>query len=118
MIVNWHVRTQLVTEKQQASDLLFPTEDGGFRSTTCLWKPFEVVAKAIGLTKSITPRAMRRTFNDLSRQAGTIGLVTRAITGHETEEMQDQYSTVSPAEKRAAIARVIGLMGYCTDRER
>lgn len=117
-ILNWHVQTQLETPKQLESELLFPSEDGGYRSTTCLWKPFEQVAEALGLKKRITPKAMRRTFNDLSRQAGTAGLITRSITGHETEEMQDLYSTVSPAEKRAAISKVINLMGYRADRER
>lgn len=115
-ILKWHEKTQLVTPGQLASELLFPNDEGGFRSTTCLWKPFEQVADALGLKKRITPKAMRRTFNDLSRMAGTAGLITRSITGHETEEMQDLYSTVSPAEKRAAISKVISLMGYLPPR--
>jgi hypothetical protein len=61
---------------------------------------------------------MRRTFNDLTRLAGVAGLITCSITGHETEEMQDLYSTVSAPEKRAAISKVISLMGYKADRER
>jgi hypothetical protein len=53
---------------------------------------------------------MRRTFNDLMRTAQVEAIVTRSISGHLTERMQDHYSTVSGAEQRASIAKVIDLM--------
>ena len=53
---------------------------------------------------------MRRTFNDLMRAAQVEAIVTRSISGHLTERMQDHYSTVSGAEQRASIAKVIDLM--------
>jgi hypothetical protein len=53
---------------------------------------------------------MRRTFNDLMRAAQVEAIVTRSISGHMTERMQDHYSTVSGAEQRAGIAKVIALM--------
>src|SRR5262249_52261854 len=48
-VIRWHVTTQLTTDEQKESDLLFPTEEGGFRAPCVLNKPFAVVSKAIGL---------------------------------------------------------------------
>jgi hypothetical protein len=44
------------------SDLLFPSETGGFRSATVLDKPFKDVCQHLALGKRVTARAMRRTF--------------------------------------------------------
>jgi hypothetical protein len=73
-------------------------------------KPFAAVSDAIGLGYHFTQRGMRRTFNDLMRAAQVEGIVTRSISGHLTERMQDHYSTVSGGEQRTRIAKVIGLM--------
>ncbi len=89
------------------SELLFPGRDGGPRSPSCLDKPFQVVSKAIGLPFVLTPRAMRRTCNDLCRAAKVDAVVTRSITGHLTEDMRIHYSTAQAAEQRAALAKVI-----------
>ncbi len=108
-VLRWHIDTQLTYPPQIESELLFPSEIGGFRSRSCLAKPFDDVAKAIGLTKSITPRGMRRTFQDLARHVGLPDVVTRSISGHATEEMQMHYSTVAGSEQQAGLARVIQL---------
>ncbi len=108
-ILRWHIATQLTTPQQQASELLFPAEDGNFRSRSALKKPFLAVSTAIGLTKHVSPKAMRRTFQDLARAAQVKDIVTRAISGHATETMQHHYSTVGVEEKQAAIAKVIEL---------
>ncbi len=108
-VLQWHVDTQLRIPEQQASELLFPNIDGGFRSPSVLQKPFAEVAQEIGLTKHITPRALRRTFNDLARAAQVKDVVTRSISGHLTEGMQRHYSTVSGNEQRQALAKVIDL---------
>lgn len=60
----------------------------------------------------ITPRAMRRTFQDLDRAAEVRDLVTRSISGHATEEMQRHYSTVGETEQRDGLARVVSLAGF------
>jgi integrase len=91
------------------SELLFPSVYGGFRAPCVLQKPFNAVAKAIGLRKRITPKGMRRTFQDLTRAAEVSGLVVRSISGHVTEEMQEHYSTPLEREQRDAVARVIHL---------
>ena len=113
--MKWHIDTQLRTPEQQDSDLLFPGIDGGFRSTSVLLKPFAEVAREVGLTKRITPRALRRTFNDLARAAQVQDVVTRSISGHLTEGMQRHYSTVSGDEQRQALARVIDLTRAAAD---
>src|SRR5262249_48935456 len=85
-VLTWHVETQLATPEQRASDLLFPREDGEIRDDRILRKPFTAVAKAMGSGKHITPRAMRRSFQDLARTAEVRDVVTRSISGHATEQ--------------------------------
>ena len=109
-VLRWHVATQFTTPEQKASELLFPAEDGGFRSEACLKKPFADVGRLIALGKKFSPRGMRRTFQDLARAAEVKDIVTRAISGHATETMQHHYSTVSNTEKRDGISRVLGLI--------
>lgn len=121
-ILRWHVDSLPDEGPMKESDLLFPSEVGGFRAPSVLDKPFRVVAKAIGLRKRVTPRAMRRTFQDLARAAEVRDLVTRSISGHATEEMQRHYSTVGETEQRDGLARVVSLAGFrealCADAER
>jgi integrase len=109
-ILQWHVDTQLTTKEQLASTLLFPREDGNYRSESSLKKAFAAVCNIIGLTKRFTPRGMRRTFNDLARVANVESMVTKSISGHLTDRMKDHYSTVSPAEQRESIGRVLRLV--------
>lgn len=91
------------------SDLLFPSVTGGFRSRSALDKPFDEVSKAINLEFNFTPRGMRRTYQDLARAAGVHDVVTRAISGHGTPEMQRHYSTASGGEVKQALSRVAKL---------
>src|SRR5690606_25464090 len=101
----WHVDTQL-TDVQLSSDLLFPSDIGGFRAGSCLKKPFLDVTECIELPYRLTPRGMRRTFQDLARAAQVQDLVTRSVSGHATEQMQAHYSTVNADEQRASLGRV------------
>jgi hypothetical protein len=97
------------------SPYLFPSVTGGMRSRSVLDKPFQEVLKALGWKIRLTPRGMRRTFNDLARDAEVHDVVTRAISGHETERMQRHYSTAQREEMREAVGRVISL---ATERAR
>ena len=108
-LLQWHVDTQLATGEQQDSDLLFPAVHGGFRSPSVLNKPFVDVAEEMELGKRFTQRGLRRTYNDLMRAAGVNSLVIRSISGHLTEQMQHHYSTVSGAEQREGLAKIIEL---------
>lgn len=110
-----------MAEVMAASDLLFPAaptkwnHGGGFRSPSCLDRAFEKVSEVLKLGYEITPRAMRRTYQDLARAASVSDIVTRSISGHATPEMQRHYSTVSGEEMRAGLAKVIDI---ATGRER
>lgn len=116
-VLRWHVDTQLVTPEMQESDLLFPSGIGGYRAPSTLNKPFADVAEAIELGKQFTQRGLRRTFNDLARAAEIESIVTRSISGHLTERMQEHYSTVNADEQRTSIAKVIDLMKAKAQRE-
>lgn len=83
--------------------------NGKFRSPSVLNKPLEKVGLELGLKKKVTQRALRRTFNDLARAAPVNDLVTRSISGHQTEKMQQHYSTVNGGKQRDALAKVISL---------
>jgi integrase len=109
-ILRWH--SDSLDGKMAESELLFPSIDGKFRAPSVLDNPFRIVAKEIGLTKKITPRGMRRSFQDLCRAAEVKDLVTRAVSGHATEEMQIHYSTVTGDEMRASLTRVVSLAGF------
>lgn len=108
-VLRWHVDQFQTNERMVASDLLFPSRIGGFHSEGVLVKPFRDVAKAVKLQKRLSPRAMRRTFQDLARAAEVKDVVTRAVSGHATEGMQRHYSTVAGREIREGIAKVIDL---------
>ncbi len=102
---------ELPEGKMEESELLFPSRQGKFRAASVLAKPFAAVHKALGLRKKITPRAMRRTFQDLARAAEITNVVTRSISGHHTEAMQEHYSSPAEAEQRAGLAKVVDLAG-------
>ncbi len=108
-VLRWHIETQLTTPEQRDSQLLFPSVNGGYRSPSVLNKPFSDVVEETGLGKRFTQRGLRRTFNDLARAARVDALVTRSISGHLTEKMQQHYSTVNSDEQRQGIAKVIEL---------
>jgi integrase len=108
--LRWHCETQLLTQEQRESDLLFPAEDGGFRSECFLTKSFAKVGRLLGLKKRFTPRGMRRTFNDLTRLASVEAVITKSISGHQTDRMREHYSSVSPEEQRRSIGNVLTLI--------
>jgi len=58
------------------SVFLFPSTTGGMRSRSALDTPFRDVLKALGWSVRLTPRGMRRTFQDLARQADVHDVVT------------------------------------------
>ncbi len=114
-------QTAPMAEATRASELLFPaaptrwTRGGGFRSPSCLDKAFDQVGEVLELGYPVSPRCMRRTFQDLARAASVSDIVTRSISGHATPEMQRHYSTVASTEQREGMAKVIDI---ATGRER
>jgi hypothetical protein len=110
-ILRWQM-INLPDGPMRESDLLFPSITGGFRSQTALDKPFTDVCKHLKMKKRVTPKGMRRTFQDLARRARIEGLVQRSICGHLTEEMTELYSSVGQDEVRSAMEKVVSLAGY------
>ncbi len=105
-------RWQLVGE--QAPGLgegwMFPSRDGELRRPSSLWHAWQRCLKEIGVTRRFTVHGLRRTFNDLSRRANIDAMVTRSLTGHVTERMQEHYSTIGLDEQRLAVAGVVRLL--------
>jgi len=110
-VLRWHVETQLVHPAQAAIALLFPSVRGGYRSNGVLRKPFDAVLAATGIFRRFTAKGMRRTFNDVTRQAGIRDIVIRAISGHSGPTIQARYASVGVEERRQAVATVIDLAG-------
>jgi integrase len=102
--------------RMRESELLFPSTSGGNRAPSCLDKPIEDVATAAEIRKALTPRFMRRTFQDLGRAANVHDFVVKAISGHATTTMQEHYSSVSGDEVRTGLAKVIALAGLSAVR--
>lgn len=107
-ILAQHRRALIAEQRGAAAGLIFPSaETGSFISPSALDKPFRAVCRALGIDPPVTPKAMRRTFNDLTRQAGVDGMIIQAVTGHQDEKMRAKYSTVLASETRRAIGKVI-----------
>ncbi len=110
-ILDWH-GGRLPIGPPSESSLLFPSRTGGFRGHTVIAKPLQRIADDMKLGKKITPRAMRRTFNDVARVAGVTDKMTRAVSGHSTEKMQWHYSTIGRDEIRGELSKVMGVAGF------
>jgi hypothetical protein len=108
-VLRWHVDKQLITRDMERSELLFPSELGGFRHNSALAKPFRAFAKAMGITKRVSPKAMRRSFQDAMREAQVANVVVRSISGQLTGQMQQPYATARGHEQEQAIARIVDL---------
>jgi len=94
-ILRRHLESLKGARAEAKSDLLFPSRStvGGFCSPSCLDKPFAEICKALKLTKRVTPRGMRRTFQDMARGSGLHDYIARSVSGHRTAAMQEHYST-------------------------
>lgn len=55
---------------------------------------------------------MRRTYQDMCRDAQVDDKVTRLISGHATPEMQQLYSTIRHDEVRSELGKVVSLVGF------
>jgi integrase len=106
-VLAWHIKTQLTTREQLESDLLFPTEEGGYRSRSCLDKPFARICAKLEIPK-VTPKGLRRSFKGLARIVEMQAAVSQSISGHQTDAMDLLYAErgVSKREQTTAIAKV------------
>jgi len=58
---------------------------------SCLDSPIDDIADKAKIGKALSPRFMRRTFQDLGRPAQVHDFAVRAISGHATTTMQEHY---------------------------
>ena len=89
------------------ADLVFPSRTGGYRNPSMLRKPLKRACKLAGVDKHLSSHSLRKTTNNLLRQA-TSETVTRAMIGHATSEMTRLYSNVDQAEKARAHEKAFG----------
>ena len=76
----------------------------------CLRTPWRNVLKQMGLSAlHLTPRAMRRTYQDLADEAQLRAATAMAVSGHKAVAMKLHYSTAHSDEVREGIAKVIDL---------
>lgn len=103
---------------QKDSELLFPpkwtrtTETAvGYQSRWGLRDPLKRICEAAKIKKHLTPRMMRRTYNDLCRAAEVREIVQMSMSGHATKEMVELYSTIAETEGKASLARMCAIAG-------
>jgi integrase len=107
--------------KHQGFTLVFPAKlrDGatatdaanhGYSQPSALQKPLKAACARAKIKKPVSPHWLRHTWNNLLRQTADRE-TQQALVGHSTEEMSIHYSHVSLGEKRAAVARVLALVG-------
>ncbi len=77
------------------------TEIRWFRAKSTLLKAIAIVCEDAGLQR-ISPHSLRRTFEDLLREAGVEQMVRRAVAGWRTEKAQGIYATVGSKDRQAA----------------
>lgn len=105
-------RRRMVKEQAPglARGLVFPSETGGYSYPSRFTKPLERVRRELGIPYRLTSKVMRRTFNNLLRQAAVDRQVLRSLTGHSSETMTARYSTVEDRERKAAVAVVLDVI--------
>ena len=92
--------------------LIFPSNRGGFRHVSSLSKPLSRASKAAGLTISVTPQVLRRTFNTLiKKRAVGSDLALRDMMGHVSSDMTSLYFRSNDEEKRAIVLDFCGAIG-------
>lgn len=120
-VLDWHVRSLKGVRASEDCVLLFPSRgskssehDVWMMSRSALDKPFRAVSATIKLGYDLTPKGMRRTFQDLCRAVGVTTELQQAICGHTGRSGRDDelkmtkiYSTYRVDETRAAIGKLV-----------
>jgi integrase len=109
-VLRWHVDTQIPAGPARESDYLFPASNGQPRLATVMNKPFAEVSRQMGLPFALSVHGMRRSYNDMALACGVNNLVTRSVSGHLTEKMQEDYTTVWAPLQRRAIDALMDMM--------
>jgi integrase len=80
-----------------------------YQSQSPIQAAVKATAKAAKVP-DISPHALRRTFEDLLREAGVDQIVRRAVAGWREDDTQGIYATVSRAERDAAAGSLVRLV--------
>ncbi len=109
-VLRWH-RRRLVERQAPGLEkgIVFPSNQGDYSYSSRLTKPLDHVRLELGIPYRLTSKVMRRTFNNLLRQASVDRQVLRSLTGHSSEAMTGLYSTVEEEERKAAVSKVVEL---------
>lgn len=114
---------RLVEHPGRASGLMFPTEErharlrarrtgaepSWVRAESCTKAPLERIIEESTLPR-ITLHSLRRSYENLLRQAGVDEQVRRTVAGWRSTETQAIYAGVDPAERRKAALAVMNLV--------
>ncbi len=121
-ILRWH-RDRMEGNRAE-SDLLFPPlytkawrgEASGFMARSALAKILPMLCEKAGIEKHLTPRFMRRTYQDWCRAANVGNDIQKAMSGHATDKMKEWYSTLGETEGRKALASMCKIAGIASAR--
>lgn len=90
------------------SGWVFPAvRTGKLRGSGSMTKAWKTCLTKAAITERFTPPGLRRTFNDMLRQAHVDPVISKALIGHVTDEMREHYSTVRP--RREARGGSVGV---------
>ena len=92
--------------------LLFPDSNGNYRLTSSVAKGWKTVSEAMSLPWIVTPHDLRRSCQNLLRQASISMVVQQSLMGHSSDAMTQHYSHVAMDEKRQAQEKVVDLLKY------
>lgn len=104
----WMIRTR---HRGLSSGLLYPSETGTPRTTGSLTKALAKASERAGITKHVSPRVLRRSFNTAFEESGVSGEVTRSQLGHASGQMTHYYFEGHLEAKRDAFTTAFGLLG-------
>ena len=96
---------------------LFPGRNGEYRVPSSVAKGWKAVSEEMKLKFIVTPHDLRRTYQNLLRQASVGMVVQQALMGHSSDGMTLHYSHVDMAEKRQAHEGVLDLLKYREKKE-
>ena len=118
LVIKEHHDWLLASENPGAEKgLLFPGRFGDYRLPGSCSKAWAKVCKVMGLGWNVTAHDLRRTFQNMLRQAGVGLTVQQALMGHSSLSMTEHYSQVGSDEKRQAIGNVVALVNYVKSKE-
>ncbi len=92
--------------------LLFPDNNGDYRLPSSVGKGWKFVSESMTLPWVVTPHDLRRSYQNLLRQASVNMVVQQALMGHSSDAMTQHYSHVDMEEKRKAHDGVISLLQH------